>query len=208
MNTIDDISSARILIVDDQDTNLRLLEDLLEREGFSNIISTSDPERALELYRAIDPDLAAEMYEWLSETLEINGYIQYEISNWAKPKHECRHNLQYWRGLPYLAFGAGAHGHAGLSGHDAAHDGAPAPTADDRPSAEEALERVQLRDRMLQNHGCFVRNCGNKLGSSEQYFRIAARPAEDVNYLVEAFKIELAAIIHSNNHSHLEAKLI
>lgn len=57
MNTIDDISSARILIVDDQDTNLRLLEDLLEREGFSNIISTSDPERALELYRAFDPDL-------------------------------------------------------------------------------------------------------------------------------------------------------
>jgi oxygen-independent coproporphyrinogen-3 oxidase len=52
------------------------------------------------------------MYEWLSETLERNGYVQYEISNWAKPGHECRHNLQYWRGLPYLAFGAGAHGYA------------------------------------------------------------------------------------------------
>jgi len=59
-----------------------------------------------------DPDLAAEMYEWLSEVLEENGYVQYEISNWAKPNHECRHNLQYWRGLPYLAFGAGAHGYA------------------------------------------------------------------------------------------------
>lgn len=59
-----------------------------------------------------DPDLAAEMYEWLGETLEANGYRQYEISNWAKPKHECRHNLQYWRGLPYLGFGAGAHGYA------------------------------------------------------------------------------------------------
>ena len=59
-----------------------------------------------------NPDLAAEMYEWLSETLEANGYIQYEISNWAKPSRECRHNLQYWRGLPYLAFGAGAHGYA------------------------------------------------------------------------------------------------
>jgi oxygen-independent coproporphyrinogen-3 oxidase len=69
------------------------------------------------------------MYEWLSETLEENGYIQYEISNWAKQTREeggrrkdgglpgnssfqCRHNLQYWRGLPYLAFGAGAHGYA------------------------------------------------------------------------------------------------
>lgn len=59
-----------------------------------------------------DPDLAADMYEWLSETLEANGYVQYEISNWAKSGYECRHNLQYWRGLPYLAFGAGAHGYA------------------------------------------------------------------------------------------------
>lgn len=75
-----------------------------------------------------DPDLAAEMYEWLSDCLEENGYIQYEISNWAKESassgtkhsqdgypdlsHACRHNLQYWRGLPYLAFGAGAHGYA------------------------------------------------------------------------------------------------
>ena len=59
-----------------------------------------------------DPDLAAEMYEWLTETLENNGYIQYEISNWSRTNHECRHNLQYWRGLPYLALGAGAHGYA------------------------------------------------------------------------------------------------
>ena len=59
-----------------------------------------------------DPDLAADMYEWLSETLDASSYIQYEISNWSKPNHECRHNLQYWRGLPYLAFGAGAHGYA------------------------------------------------------------------------------------------------
>lgn len=59
-----------------------------------------------------DPDLAADMYEWASETLDAAGYVQYEISNWAKPNHECRHNLQYWRGLPYLAFGAGAHGYA------------------------------------------------------------------------------------------------
>lgn len=59
-----------------------------------------------------DPDLAAEMYEWASETFEAAGYQQYEISNWSKPDHECRHNLQYWRGLPYLGLGAGAHGYA------------------------------------------------------------------------------------------------
>jgi oxygen-independent coproporphyrinogen-3 oxidase len=60
-----------------------------------------------------NPDLAADMYEWLSAELEAAGYMQYEISNWAKPGHECRHNLQYWRGLPYLGLGAGAHGYAG-----------------------------------------------------------------------------------------------
>lgn len=58
-----------------------------------------------------DPDLAADMYEWAGEALESAGYQQYEISNWAKPGLECQHNLQYWRGLPYLAAGAGAHGY-------------------------------------------------------------------------------------------------
>src|SRR3990172_2548391 len=60
-----------------------------------------------------DPDLAAEMYEYAEEFLAGNGYVHYEISNWAKANSEfkiqnsefvCRHNLQYWRSLPYLAF--------------------------------------------------------------------------------------------------------
>jgi oxygen-independent coproporphyrinogen-3 oxidase len=57
-----------------------------------------------------DPDAAADMYEWAGEVLEAAGFKQYEISNWAKPGRQCRHNLQYWRGQPYLGFGAGAHG--------------------------------------------------------------------------------------------------
>ena len=61
----------------------------------------------------LDPDLAADMYEWASERLGQSGYEQYEISNWAKPGRECKHNLQYWRTLPYIGFGAGAHGFAG-----------------------------------------------------------------------------------------------
>jgi oxygen-independent coproporphyrinogen-3 oxidase len=67
-----------------------------------------------------DPDVAAEMYEWAGEYLETNGYHQYEISNWARRDTAgnilaCRHNLQYWRCLPYLGFGAGAHGYAANS---------------------------------------------------------------------------------------------
>jgi oxygen-independent coproporphyrinogen-3 oxidase len=62
-----------------------------------------------------DPDLAAEMYEWASERLAVAGYAHYEISNWGKRRSNgeimaCRHNLQYWRSLPYLGYGAGAHG--------------------------------------------------------------------------------------------------
>jgi oxygen-independent coproporphyrinogen-3 oxidase len=70
-----------------------------------------------------DPDLAADMYDTACDTLEVEGFRQYEISNWARPRagaeaesaveratFACRHNLQYWRNLPYLGFGAGAHG--------------------------------------------------------------------------------------------------
>jgi oxygen-independent coproporphyrinogen-3 oxidase len=65
-----------------------------------------------------DPDLAADMYEWASAKLAEAGFLQYEISNWAKPGLDgkplaCRHNLQYWRNLPYVGLGAGAHGYVG-----------------------------------------------------------------------------------------------
>ena len=56
-----------------------------------------------------DPDLAADMYLFTEESLDRAGYRHYEISNWALPGHECRHNLVYWRNLPYLGMGAGAH---------------------------------------------------------------------------------------------------
>ncbi len=77
-----------------------------------------------------DLDLAADMYEWACEQLDRLSYAQYEISNWAaisQPDHHsptnsfspfssptlaCRHNLQYWLNMPYLGFGAGAHGYA------------------------------------------------------------------------------------------------
>lgn len=56
-----------------------------------------------------DDDTAADMYEYAIERLAAAGYGQYEISNWALPGHECRHNLTYWRNLPYIGLGAGAH---------------------------------------------------------------------------------------------------
>ena len=60
-----------------------------------------------------DPDLAAEMYLYAVQALGKSGYDQYEISNWAKPERECRHNLVYWRNEPYVGIGAGAHSFLG-----------------------------------------------------------------------------------------------
>ena len=56
-----------------------------------------------------DEDLCADMYEYADERLRAEGYVNYEISNWALPGHESRHNLTYWHNLPYLGMGAGAH---------------------------------------------------------------------------------------------------
>ncbi len=62
-----------------------------------------------------DDDLAADMYDLACEELDSGGYTHYEISNWALTRRgeplECRHNLQYWRNLPYVGAGAGAHGY-------------------------------------------------------------------------------------------------
>jgi oxygen-independent coproporphyrinogen-3 oxidase len=56
-----------------------------------------------------DDDRAAGQYVHAVERLAAAGYRGYEISNWAWPGHESRHNLAYWRRLPYEAVGPGAH---------------------------------------------------------------------------------------------------
>jgi oxygen-independent coproporphyrinogen-3 oxidase len=60
---------------------------------------------------APDADLAADMYDLARKRLADANYVHYEISNWAQPGHECRHNLTYWRNEPYVGAGAGAWGH-------------------------------------------------------------------------------------------------
>ncbi len=67
-----------------------------------------------------EDDQQATLYEIACDMLASAGYLQYEISNWARgagataggspaPDYRCRHNLVYWRREPYLGFGAGAH---------------------------------------------------------------------------------------------------
>ena len=77
---------------------------------YSLIIEEGTP-----FYKIYDElDLPAEdedrkMYHMTVDFLKQNGYNQYEISNFAKPGYECRHNLKYWDCMEYIGLGASAH---------------------------------------------------------------------------------------------------
>jgi len=58
-----------------------------------------------------DDDLQADEYELADRLLTAAGLEWYEVSNWATPGHECRHNQLYWSQGEYLAIGCAAHGH-------------------------------------------------------------------------------------------------
>jgi len=102
-----------------------------------------------------DDDIEADRYELVDEMLGAAGLDCYEISNWARPGHECRHNLACWHGADYLGFGCAAHSH--VAGHrfanvaspgryiDRVRDGLPAVAMSERldPAARE-LESLQL----------------------------------------------------------------
>ncbi len=96
----------------------------LDTEHLSLYSLTVEPGTALAAWvargqvSAPDPDRAADLYELAQELLARAGFVQYEISNWARgplgddllPRFASRHNVVYWRNEPYLGFGPGAHG--------------------------------------------------------------------------------------------------
>jgi oxygen-independent coproporphyrinogen III oxidase len=69
-------------------------------------------------------DEMVDFYETACAFLGAVGYHHYEISNWAKPAFESKHNLKYWRREAYLGFGAGAHSFSGAERWANAHDAA------------------------------------------------------------------------------------
>ena len=60
---------------------------------------------------APDDDVQAARMAMADERLSAASFNRYEVSNWARPGQECRHNLTYWRSGNWLGVGAGAHGH-------------------------------------------------------------------------------------------------
>jgi oxygen-independent coproporphyrinogen-3 oxidase len=65
--------------------------------------------------QAVDPDMQAVHFLTLIDRLEQAGYRQYEISNFAKPGFESKHNQSYWQGKSYLGIGPSAHSYNGTS---------------------------------------------------------------------------------------------
>ena len=109
----------------------------------------SDPERHP------DDDDQADKYLAASERLAAAGLAWYEISNWAKPGHECRHNLLYWTMGEYQGIGCAAHSHRDGRRFwnlrtpdrylDAVEHGRSVEAADERLDADHrALEALQL----------------------------------------------------------------
>jgi oxygen-independent coproporphyrinogen-3 oxidase len=71
-------------------------------------------------FRVLDEERAAELYEATVARLGAAGLADYEISNFAKPGEESRHNLTYWRYGDYVGIGPGAHGRLTLGGEKVA----------------------------------------------------------------------------------------
>ena len=92
-------------------------------------------------------DVAAHRYELIDNRLQSLGMTWYEVSNWAKPGGECRHNIAYWRNQDWLGIGPGAHAHsAGTRSWNLKHPAAWAARVDEGVSATADLEVLDQSD--------------------------------------------------------------
>ena len=62
---------------------------------------------------AVDEDTEMQMYDYLVGQLAANNFEHYEVSNFALPNRQSRHNSSYWNNTPYIGLGAGAHSYDG-----------------------------------------------------------------------------------------------
>jgi oxygen-independent coproporphyrinogen-3 oxidase len=86
-----------------------------------------------------DDDQAFEMQRECARELAACGFSQYEVSAWARPGRQCRHNLNYWRFGDYLGIGAGAHGKVTVDGQVIRSEKPRLPRAYMRRAAEPAV---------------------------------------------------------------------
>ena len=131
-----------------------------------------------------DDDAQADMYLWTVDYLAKQGYAQYEISNFARPGFESRHNLKYWRLEEYAGFGPGAH--SDLGGVRFAYErDLDAYIAGELRLSE--MERIPPLDRDLEYIMLSLRTVqGIDSGYFERQFRQKFRPMEELLTQYEA----------------------
>jgi oxygen-independent coproporphyrinogen III oxidase len=145
--------------------------------------------------RAVDDELTVEMYFALVDEAERRGFEHYEISNWARPGFESRHNLKYWTGAPYWAFGISAAGYDGLarwSNTRNIHEYLDKVESSQTPVAE----RTELDDEDRQSENLFLRlrlKDGVDLDEHLRRFGVNAleRYRDEIERLREAGLVEL-----------------
>ena len=103
-------------------------------------------------------DVEADMYDLAIEMLTGAGYEHYEISNFAKPGFECRHNITYWRNEPYFGFGAGATSYLPSEGEMGREgEGAKKPTRmTNTASVEEYIRRIGSGESPVESEECLT----------------------------------------------------
>lgn len=112
--TIDLIYGTPTMNDEAWEQNLAMLE-TLDLPHFSAYALTVEPRTALaqfvrnRMVPAPAEEQAATQFQYLIDWSKKSGYEQYEISNFAKPKHYSRHNTAYWQGVSYLGIGPSAH---------------------------------------------------------------------------------------------------
>ena len=116
-NSIDNINIDLILGL--PHTSKKIL-----KEDLKNVLSldikhiscyglTVNPHTALfnKGFKEPESDILRDFYDLVEQTLKENGFVHYEVSNWAKPGYQSEHNLTYWRNEQYFGCGLGASGY-------------------------------------------------------------------------------------------------
>ena len=62
-------------------------------------------------FKEPESDVLRDFYDEVEQTLKSQGFVHYEVSNWAKPGYQSKHNLTYWRNEEYYGCGLGASGY-------------------------------------------------------------------------------------------------
>jgi oxygen-independent coproporphyrinogen-3 oxidase len=100
----------------------------------------------------VDDDVAADRYLQADAALGAAGLEWYEVSNWARPGAECRHNLSYWRGDDWWGVGPGAHSHVGgVRWWNVRHPAAYAERVVAGASPAQAREVLSAEDRRVED---------------------------------------------------------